>query len=176
MNPQHTVPTLDDDGLYIWDSHAISQYLIEKYGNDQTIIPNDSYIRARINQRLHFDTGVLFAKLFAVISSIFKDGAEEVSANLIDGIEYAYGILETFLKTDRYLVGDRMTLADLSCITTVTSMDQMVSIDKIKYPRITDWIQRLSSEIPDYDNLNRKLAQKHGDVLRQLMLKNQQST
>lgn len=174
MNPQHTVPTLDDDGLYIWDSHAISQYLIEKYGNDETLIPNDPYIRARINQRLHFDTGVLFAKLYAVITSIFKGGAKEVSPNLIDGIENAYGILETFLATDRYLVGNRLTLADLTCITTVTSMDQMVSIDKFKYPRIVDWIQRLSSEIPDYDNLNNKLAKKHGDVLRQLMFKNQQ--
>lgn len=68
-NPQHTVPLLDDDGKIIWDSHAIATYLIEKYGKDDSLYSADLYERAVINQRLHFDSGVLFVRLIAITVS-----------------------------------------------------------------------------------------------------------
>ncbi|KAF2889460.1 hypothetical protein ILUMI_16713, partial [Ignelater luminosus] len=58
-NPQHTVPVLEDDGKTIWDSHAINIYLVSKYGKDDSLYPKDPYKRAIINQRFHFNTGVL---------------------------------------------------------------------------------------------------------------------
>ncbi|KRT83622.1 Glutathione S-transferase [Oryctes borbonicus] len=63
LNPQHTVPLLDDDGFIFWDSHAINVYLINKYTNDSTLYPNDIKKRAIIDQRLHFDSGVAFSVL-----------------------------------------------------------------------------------------------------------------
>lgn len=62
INPQHTIPTLvDDDGEFIlWDSHAIATYLVEKYADDDSLYPNDVQRRARISQRLHFDSSLLF--------------------------------------------------------------------------------------------------------------------
>lgn len=59
-NPQHTIPTLEDGGNCIWDSHAIATYLIGKYAEDDSLYPKDLYTRAVINQRLHFESGVLF--------------------------------------------------------------------------------------------------------------------
>lgn len=70
MNPQHTVPTMDDNGFYIWDSHAISTYLIQKYGKDDSLYPKDLQKRAVIDQRLHFDSGTLFPRAVAIIVSI----------------------------------------------------------------------------------------------------------
>lgn len=72
MNPQHTVPTLDDDGFYIWDSHAISTYLVGKYGKDDSLYPRDLHKRAIIDQRLHFDSGILFPRLGAIVVSTCK--------------------------------------------------------------------------------------------------------
>jgi glutathione S-transferase len=61
INPQHSVPTLvQDDGFVLWDSHAIMAYLVDKYGNNDSLYPRDLRKRAIINQRLHFDNGVLF--------------------------------------------------------------------------------------------------------------------
>lgn len=60
INPQHTVPTLDDDGYILWDSHAINTYLVEKYGKDDSLYPKDLKKRGRVDQRLHFNSGVLF--------------------------------------------------------------------------------------------------------------------
>lgn len=63
MNPQHTLPTLEDNGRYLWDSHAINCYIMSKYGKEEQqrrLYPRNVYERAVIDQRLHFDNGVLF--------------------------------------------------------------------------------------------------------------------
>ncbi|KAM3959974.1 glutathione S-transferase 1-like [Aphomia sociella] len=60
LNPQHTIPTLVDDGFSIWESRAIMSYLVNKYGKDTSLYPEDPKIRAIIDQRLYFDIGVLY--------------------------------------------------------------------------------------------------------------------
>ncbi|KAF2891265.1 hypothetical protein ILUMI_14909, partial [Ignelater luminosus] len=67
INPQHTIPTLDDDGVIVWDSHAINIYLVTKYDKDNLLYPDDPCTRAVINQRLHFDSGVLFPTALRII-------------------------------------------------------------------------------------------------------------
>lgn len=63
INPMHTIPTLNDNGVIIWDSHAICTYLVEKYGKDDQLYPKDLLQRAQVDQRLHFDGGFLFPRL-----------------------------------------------------------------------------------------------------------------
>jgi glutathione S-transferase len=67
LNPQHTVPTLvDDDGFAIWDSHAIMTYLVSKYAKNDSLYPKDLKKRAIVDQRLHFESGVFFARLLGI--------------------------------------------------------------------------------------------------------------
>lgn len=155
MNPQHTVPTLDDNGKYIWDSHAINTYLVDKYGNsdDHPLYPKDLYTRARIDQRLHFDSGVLFSSLAAVIRSVLLHGASELDQKLLQNAYAALETLNTFLAVDPYLVGDNLTVADLSTICGVTQFEALLSLDATKYPNIFAWIQRLK-ELPYFYEIN----------------------
>lgn len=61
MNPQHTIPTfVDDDGSVVWDSHAIMTYIVSKYAKDDSVYPEDIKKRAIVNQRLFFESGVIF--------------------------------------------------------------------------------------------------------------------
>ncbi|MCH9674861.1 MAG: glutathione S-transferase family protein, partial [Gammaproteobacteria bacterium] len=53
VNPRGTVPAIDDDGVVLWESHAILVYLAEKHGwND--LWPIEPVSRAKVNQYLHF--------------------------------------------------------------------------------------------------------------------------
>lgn len=151
MNPQHTVPVLDDNGAIIWDSHAICTYLISKYAPDNSLFPNDLVQRARINQRLHFDSGVLFAALRHAHYIIYT-GSWEVPKAVIDDLHAALKLLETFLTDNQYLVGNHLTLADLACLTTVTAFELHFPIEANRYPNIVAWMSRLST-LSYYDEL-----------------------
>ncbi|XP_058056682.1 glutathione S-transferase 1-like [Anopheles bellator] len=41
MNPLHTVPTINDNGVALFDSHAIIVYLVSKYAKDDGLYPKD---------------------------------------------------------------------------------------------------------------------------------------
>lgn len=46
-------------GIYIFSrSHAISGYLVNKYGKDDALYPREPRKRATVDQRLHFDSGI----------------------------------------------------------------------------------------------------------------------
>ncbi|KAF2901366.1 hypothetical protein ILUMI_04824 [Ignelater luminosus] len=150
MNPQHTVPTLDDDGVIIWDSHAINVYLVTKYGKDDSLYPYDPYNRAVINQRLHFDSGILFPRMIRIVMPLVRKETNVVPPEKAAEIIEAYEFLEKFLEGNKWMAGDDVTLADLSLIATVTSLDLLVPIDGKKFPNVIAWIRK-SESLPYYD-------------------------
>lgn len=67
VNPQHSVPVLNDDGFILTESRAIIIYLIGKYFPEgHSLYPTDAKERARINQHLQFDCGILSPRLRAI--------------------------------------------------------------------------------------------------------------
>lgn len=80
LNPQHTIPTIiDQDGTVVYDSHAINVYLATKYGKDDSLYPEDVATRAKVNAALHFDSGVLFARLRFYLASCWMNQSYPVN-------------------------------------------------------------------------------------------------
>ncbi|TDG51813.1 hypothetical protein AWZ03_001873 [Drosophila navojoa] len=158
-NPQHTVPMLEDDGKCIWDSHAIMAYLVRKYGKDDSLYPKDYYKRAVVDQRLHFESGVVFQGCIRNIAApIFYRNESEVPRYMIDGIFDMYDFLEAFLGNQDYLCGSTLTLADFSCISSVASLLGLAPIESKRYPKLSAWIARME-QLPDYQSNNGNGAQ-----------------
>ncbi|XP_037907553.1 glutathione S-transferase 1-like [Hermetia illucens] len=156
-NPQHTVPTLDDGGLLIWDSHAIATYLIGKYGKDDNLYPKDLYKRALVDQRLHFDSGILFVRLRAIFERIIFFNETTIPQERLDALNQGYEFMDKFLAASPYLVGDSLTVADLCCIASISSTQGVLPVDKEKYPNLAAWMKRME-ELPYYEEANGKSA------------------
>ncbi|XP_017025308.1 glutathione S-transferase 1 [Drosophila kikkawai] len=164
-NPQHTVPTLEDNGTYLWDSHAIVTYLVDKYGKSDELYPKDLIKRAIVNQRLYFDASVIYANVASVSKMFWIDGITVVPQEKLDTIHRGLQLLESFLSNGKFLVGDSLTLADLCTGPTVSAVPAILDIDPEVYPKITAWLARLN-EISYYKEINEAPAQGYVTFLR----------
>ncbi|XP_017079187.1 glutathione S-transferase 1 [Drosophila eugracilis] len=157
-NPQHTVPTLEDDGHFIWDSHAIIAYLVSKYADTDALYPKDLLQRAVVDQRLHFETGVVFANgLRSITKPLFFSGQKTIPKERYEAIVEVYNFVETFLTGQDYIAGGQLTIADFSLVSSITSLVAFVEIDQVKYPKISEWIKKLE-QLPYYEEANAKGA------------------
>lgn len=92
-------------------------------------------------------------------------GSPDVPQQKIDYIYKTFELLESVLQDSPYLVGDNLTLADLSCISTVASLCGPFPPQPEKYPKLNEWINRLE-QLPYYAEVNQKGA----DILTKLYL------
>ena len=67
MNPQHTIPTLNDEGFYLNESRGIATYLVSKYGKNDNLYPKDVATRAIVDARLYFDMGVFYKAMGDIV-------------------------------------------------------------------------------------------------------------
>ncbi|XP_014102297.2 glutathione S-transferase 1 isoform X2 [Bactrocera oleae] len=172
MNPQHTIPTLiDADGVVVYDSHAICGYLVDKYGENDKLYPKDIVKRAQVNARLHFDSGHLFARLRFLYEPILYYGSTDCSMDKIAYIQKTYEIMEEMLKDHPYVCGEDLTIADLCCVATITSVDEVAPIDEFKFPKLLAWLKRLS-ELPNYQKINQDGADELKKIFKEILANN----
>lgn len=173
LNPQHTIPTIiDQDGTVVYDSHAINVYLATKYGKDDSLYPEDVATRAKVNAALHFDSGVLFARLRFYLEPILYYGSGEAPQDKIEYLYKAYQLLNDTLVSD-YIVGNKLTLADLSCIASISSIHAIFPIDAAKYPQLAAWVARLA-KLPYYKATNQEGAEELAALYRAKLAENRQ--
>ncbi|XP_030370755.1 glutathione S-transferase 1-like [Scaptodrosophila lebanonensis] len=165
MNPQHTVPTLDDDGFYVWDSHAINAYLVSKYGKTDTLYPKDLQERAVVDQRLHYDSSTIGSTMRAITFPLIRQNVTEIPKARIDAVAEVYATLEMFLKNQDYMAGKNLTIADFHIIAVVTSLTAFIDIDAGTFPKFAAWLERMK-KLPYYEEANGKRLKMFIDMVK----------
>lgn len=146
INPNGRVPTLDDDGLIVWESMAINLYLARKYGGD--LAPRDLAEEAGAMQwsfwaiteceKALLDALVLSLGLFGVAKN--QDKAQACTAKL----ERPFGVIDGHLADREWLLGDRFTVADLN-VAAILVWVRMAKLDISAWPRLEAWLNRCLS-------------------------------
>lgn len=88
---------------------------------------------------------------------ILREGAKTVPKEKADAVIVAYNFLEAFLEKSSYVAGSDLTIADLNAIATVTTLNVLVPIASNRYPKITQWIQRMQQLAPYNDAIQKGL-------------------
>ncbi|XP_021701982.1 glutathione S-transferase 1 [Aedes aegypti] len=166
-NPQHTIPMIDDGGKFIWDSQAINVYLTTVYSRNEDLYPNDPFVRAKVNAGLHFNSGVLFSRLKLLISPVIRGFKQDLDPEKVEYFNIGLQLLEDTLHAD-YYIGNRMTLADLSCVSSVSSFDAVLPISHERFPKTVDWLRRME-QLPYYGEANGEGAKKLAKVVQSFL-------
>jgi len=148
INPQHTVPAMDDNGLILTESRAICTYLMNKYAPTNRLYPRDPAARGLVDARLYYDAdlatahrGIIRPLLFDKNLKASQDGHAKFHENL--------QVLEWFLGQSAYVAGDQLTIADLSVITYVSGIEAY-GFDFSAYPKVMAWMAKLKA-LPYYE-------------------------
>ncbi|XP_062524885.1 glutathione S-transferase delta 3 isoform X14 [Bombyx mori] len=170
LNPQHTVPTIVDEGFPLWESRAISRYLVNKYGGDSSsLYPKDLMARALVDQRLDFDIGTLYPRFAQYFYPQVFGGAKPDAAAL-KKLEEALVFLNAFLEGQKYVTGDVLTIADLSLVATISTIDA-AEISLKSYPNVEKWFELMKTTAPDYQNANQKGIDEFKKLIAQMKAK-----
>ncbi|KAG7309683.1 hypothetical protein JYU34_004175 [Plutella xylostella] len=153
INPQHTIPTIVDDGFALWESRTIMRYLVNKYSKGSSLYPEEPKARALVDQRLDFDLGTLYAK-YAVYFYPQVFGTAPENAEDLKKLNEALAHLNTFLGESKYAAGSNLTIADFSLVATISTIDVSDIVDLKQYPNICKWYEHLQSSVEGYEEEN----------------------
>jgi len=146
LNPALRVPTLVlADGRPLAESGAILWYL----GEGSRFVPDDSYERAQVLQWMFFEQydhepAIAVARFWLAYSGRAEDFADRLPERKAAG-QRALAAMDDHLNGRNYLVGDRLTLADLA-LYAYTHVAHEGGFDLAPYPAIGDWLERVASE------------------------------
>ncbi|KAG7164741.1 glutathione S-transferase 1-like isoform X2 [Homarus americanus] len=169
INPQHSVPTLVDGDLVLWESRPICTYLISQYGKDDSLYPKEPKARAKVDALLHFDIGTLAACWTAMIAPVKAKELPKPEQKSVDKFHEALGWLNGFLSHKKYAAEtDHITVADLVLVANVSSYEAAGFIIN-DYPNISAWLQRCKQNIDGYEELNGESAKKLGEYIKSMI-------
>lgn len=149
LNPNRKVPTLEDDGLALWESNAIIQYLASKQP-EAGLLPADERARADISrwqfwESTTFDPACAILVFERFVKAAFGRGAPE-PAEVEKGLarfHQAAAVLNGHLLGKPFVCGNLLTLADFSIGAGLTmSIPAQFPLDP--YPEIRRWYGTLS--------------------------------
>jgi glutathione S-transferase len=117
VNPCGSLPAIEDGEVAMFESGAIVEYVLERYGNGRLAPPIGSPVRARYLQWLHFGEASLLPPLGDIAQhAMFRPEAERIPAMVVDGRRRAVAkldVLEQALAGSAYLCGEELTAADV---------------------------------------------------------------
>ena len=144
LNAMGEVPVLEHRVLRLTQSGVILDYLAETLGR---FGPADAAERREVLRWLLFDNHKFtsYTATYRFMRTFAKDPDPAVLAEFRRRAETAWGVLDLHLGERRYVVGDRLTIADISLCGYLFWPDE-IDVDWNVYPSIRDWLARIRGE------------------------------
>jgi glutathione S-transferase len=149
LNPNGAVPTLVDGDFVLTESRAIMQYLASKKP-EMGLVPKDEQQRADVTRWQFWDSSHFSPALASVaFERLFKSmmGGEPDQTKIDDGLKafQRWGaILDARLAGRTYIVGDSLTIADLTLASSMMNAHRS-DVPVAQFGNVDAWFGRISA-------------------------------
>ena len=116
MNPNGLVPTIDDDGFILWESHAIVRYLARKHGTGK-LWPSDARIAADADRWMEWYSTTLWPNLRPIFWNLVRPGPDKRNMTEVEEnrkkLAANLAIVDAQLAGRDYIAGSSFTMGDI---------------------------------------------------------------
>lgn len=103
---------------------------------------------------MYFDAGTLFKSFHEYFIPKFLKNVDD--AEKFKAVHSAVGFFNTFLEGHEYAANDAFSIADLSLLATVNTIE-VVGFDFADYPNVARWLEHMKEIVKGYDECNEGL-------------------
>jgi glutathione S-transferase len=147
VNPNGHIPAIDDDGTVVWESMAITLYLVEKYGK-APLWPSSVADRAHANQWSFWGMLEVEPHLITLLrNKMFlppEQRSEEAIAGAVEALKAPLKVLDTQVGKHPYLLGSDFSVADLN-VGSIMVLAPMTGLDFSAVPAAKAWLDKCMS-------------------------------
>jgi glutathione S-transferase len=149
FTPFGKLPAIEDGEVAMFESGAILEYLLERYGEGRLAPAPGSPQRAEFLQWVHFAEATAFPPLGNIAwHTIFRRDAERIPVAIADyrtWAEAALRVLEQALADRDYLVGGEFSGADIMMGYTLASAKWFGILTAERFPAVGRYLARLEA-------------------------------
>lgn len=149
LNPNGRVPTIDDDGFVLWESHTIVRYLCAKHSAGM-LWPTDLQLRADAERWMDwafaFQSAMRDVFWGLIRTPPEKRDANAIAAGCMQSAELAT-MLDGHLAGKPYVAGASFTMGDIPIGCEVQRW-MRVPIERPALPHLEAWFGRLRQRAP----------------------------
>ncbi|PVM83235.1 glutathione S-transferase family protein [Caulobacter radicis] len=145
MNPAGQVPAVIlEDGRALAQSNAIMLHLAE----GSVLIPADPYLKAKMYEWLFWEqySHEPYVAVARFQVAYMGKSVESLDGKLVERGHAALARLESGLSESGFLVGDRLTLADIALVA-YTRVAHEGGFDLSRYPAVKAWVGRVEAAL-----------------------------
>ena len=147
MNPNRQVPTIDDDGLLLWESNTIVRYLASRHDSGG-LSPSDPGQRASGEKWMDWQLTTPQEDMTYLFWGLIRDSAahadKALQAKAVANLNELWGILDAALADRDFVAGDQLTVGDIP-VGCVVERWSNLPIERARLPNLEAWHERLKA-------------------------------
>ena len=150
LNPNGAVPTLVDGDFVLTESRVIMQYLAAKRP-ESGLLPSDDKARFEVVRWQFWDAAhfspavgsVFFEKILKRMFGLGEPDPARIAEGLANHRRFT-AVLNGQLANRSYVVGDAVTLADLTLATSLM-YEKILELPIAEFPNVESWLRRMTA-------------------------------
>jgi glutathione S-transferase len=146
LNPNALIPTIEDDGVVLWESNAILRYLAARHAPDR-FWPSDPASRAQADKWMDWQIGYAPAQLGAFLNLIRRSPEQRHYSEVERSVAASAKLLRLLddeLSRRPWLSGDDFGIGDIPMGVYINTWFAL-PIERPAFPHIAAWYARLNA-------------------------------